>query len=111
MRSWKKVINVVLVLIIISTIGVIVYIAVNPNKGETFTEFYILNEDGQASNYPEELNVGEATSIILGIVNHERQNMTYHIEIEIEGTAVKQISDIELDHQEQWEQSVAFTPN
>jgi len=47
---------------------------------ERFTEFYVLNSDGQAFNYPQNVDVGNTTSIIVGVANHEGRTVNYTVE-------------------------------
>jgi uncharacterized membrane protein len=80
---WKeyalldKVLTVALVLSIITAAGVLGYVLVTPRQGERFTEFYILDSNGKAQNYPSRLNVSESASVIIGIVNHESEAVNY----------------------------------
>jgi uncharacterized membrane protein len=76
-----KVLTVILVIAIISSLFVLGYIITHPKPGEKFTEFYILGEYGKASDYPTDLLLGEEGKVIIGIVNHEYRNVTYFIEI------------------------------
>jgi len=47
---------------------------------ERFTEFYVLNSEGQAFNYPQDVEVGNTTSIIVGVANHEGRPVNYTVE-------------------------------
>jgi uncharacterized membrane protein len=81
-----------------------------PNVSEKFTEFYILGPQGKAQDYPSELALGEEGVVIVGIVNNEREAMTYSLGITINGEKVNEISVIRLEQGEKWEQPVTFTP-
>ena len=70
--KFDKLLTLVLVICIIITMSLLIYVVLTPKQGEHFTEFYILGSDHLASNYPLNLTVGENTTIILGIVNHEK---------------------------------------
>ena len=78
--------------------------------GERFTEFYILGLEGKAENYPREVILGENGSVILGIVNREHGTTEYKVEISIDGEEVGEIGPITLEHEEKWEEEVAFAP-
>ncbi len=79
-------------------------------SSERFTEFYILGPDGKAEDYPSELTVGEKAIVTLGIVNREYAEVTYDIEITIDGEPVGQIASITLSAEEEWEDKVSFGP-
>ena len=66
--------------IIIAVIS-LTYVIVVPKTGEKFTEFYLLNTERRADTYPTNLTMGEDASVIIGIVNHEYQPITYTIEV------------------------------
>lgn len=51
-----------------------VYAVITPKEGEKFTEFYVLDPNGKASDYPTNLKVGEEGEVIIGVVNHEYAN-------------------------------------
>ena len=80
-----KVLSVILVLSILLAVGATGYIIVKPKVGESFTEFYILGADGKASGYPTNLTSGESGNLIIGIVNHENKNATYHLVVTSDG--------------------------
>ena len=111
MSGWDKVLSIVLVVSILGAIGALAYVIMTPKAGENFTEFYILGLDGKAANYPTELTVGEEGKVILGIVNHEHEDeLTYRVEILIDGEGNSTISPPALDHGVKWEDEVGFVP-
>jgi len=74
-----KVLSVILILSILVAVSATVYVIVEPKVGESFTEFYILGPGGMASDYPTNLTSGENGSLIIGIVNHENKQTSYHL--------------------------------
>jgi len=66
--------------IIIAVVSLI-YVIVVPKTGEKFTEFYLLNTNRQADDYPTNLTVGKEASVIVGIANHEYRPITYTVEV------------------------------
>ena len=83
------------------------YIVITPKPSETFTEFYLLNSNGTASDYPTILEVGQDGKLIIGIVNHEYENVTYRLEIEFNGIIVHE-EYVFLFDKEIWESPFTF---
>ena len=110
MSNLDKGLSVGLVVAIVAALGCLGYVIANPKQGEKFTEFYILGPEGKAENYPQQVTVGEEARVILGIVNHEHQPLSYRVEIKINGVKDKEICTGILAHEEKWEQVVGFTP-
>jgi uncharacterized membrane protein len=112
-------VSLVLAVVIAVAIAGLGYGVVNtPRVGEKFTEFYILGPDGKAENYPTELKVGEEGKVIVGIVNHEQERVSYKVEVwideeqaklRIDGEDMYEI-DVELENEGKWEQEVGFVP-
>ena len=105
-----KILTVILIAAIITAIGTSIYVISTPRVGERFTEFYILGEEGEAEGYPKELLVGKTGYVILGIVNHEHQPVTYTAKVLIEEEENNSLGPITLEHQEKWEEKIGFTP-
>lgn len=80
-RRIDKALIIIVGAIIIIAATALVYVITTPKTGEKFTEFYLLNNERQADNYPTNLTTGENASVIIGIVNHEYQPITYTIEV------------------------------
>lgn len=49
--------------------------------GEKFTEFYTLGLSGKATDYPKELAISAEAKVIVGIINQERETVTYRVEV------------------------------
>jgi len=110
MSNLDKGLSIGLVVAIVAALGCLGYVIANPKQGEKFTEFYILGPEGKAENYPQQVMVGEEARVILGIVNHEHQPLSYRVEIKINGVKNKELRTGILAHEEKWEQVVGFTP-
>lgn len=110
MTTREKILSNVLGLLVLTTIGAIVYVTTSPPPGERFTEFYVLGIEGKAKDYPKELVVGEEGRVLLGIVNHEYQVMSYRAVIKIDGIKNDEIGSVVLNHEEEWKQEVSFVP-
>jgi len=105
-----KVLTVVLICAILASIGTLLYVISAPRVGEKFTEFYILGEGGKAEGYPEELVVKETGYVILGVVNHEYEPVSYSIKVLIGDEDNSAIGPITLENNEKWEKKIGFTP-
>jgi uncharacterized membrane protein len=106
----EKIVNLVLAAMVIGAIGSLVYAIRQPRNGEKFTEFYVLNDKGKASNYPSTIFLGQSCQVILGVINHENGATTYKIEITLEGKNIREIGPFNLDAEEKREQKVTITP-
>jgi len=123
MAGWDRVLSIVLIFSILGAIAALIYVVSTPRVGEKFPEFYILGMDGKAGQYPEELVVGEEENMILGIVNHEQETMSFRVEVwVVKGETEEQVNirldDVELEEievdladEEEWEREVGFVLN
>ncbi|HNU36281.1 MAG TPA: DUF1616 domain-containing protein, partial [Methanomassiliicoccales archaeon] len=80
-KGVDKLLTIVLVISILSSVIALVYVVAVPRQGESFTEFYILGPGGNATGYPRNLTVGEDASVIIGIANHEHRKVEYTVEL------------------------------
>lgn len=67
----------------------VLYLIINPTKGEKFTEFYILGPGGKAGDYPTNLTAGESAELIIGLVNHEDTTISYQLMVQFRGEILK----------------------
>ena len=76
-----RVFNAIILVTLIAAVCTTIVVFSTPKEGEKFTEFYILGKNGTAADYPTTLIEGSSEQLILGIGNHEYQNMNYVTEI------------------------------
>ena len=103
-----KVLTIILVIAIITALAATVYVIVTPKKGEEFSEFYILGPGGKATDYPTNLSSAEKGEVIVGVVNHEYENVSYLFRAEIENRTIGTKS-FQLAHNETLEFPFVFT--
>ena len=108
--NLDKSISAFLIACIIVAVGFTVYIIYNPPPGESFTEFYIVGPSGKAAGYPTNLTLGERGTVILGVVNHEYQDVSYRIVSGLENNTIETINDLVLGHDAGLEYNYTFTP-
>ncbi len=87
-----------------------VYFVSMSRVGERFTEFYVLGPNGKISDYPLNLTLGENGTIIIGIVNHEYQEVGYNISVKLDNETLAAIGIVRLRNEEAWQQNFTFTP-
>ncbi|UCC17804.1 MAG: DUF1616 domain-containing protein [Dehalococcoidales bacterium] len=104
-----RVLFVGLILAFLFAAGVIGYKMTAPVSEERITEFYILNTEGSASDYPEQLKIGEEQKVIIGITNSEHDEMTYRLEMKVDGVLNSTISGITLKHGETKQTEIVFS--
>jgi len=66
----------IIVIVLIASIGILSTV----NKS-TYSEFYILNDQGNAYDLPYNFTVGAQQQVIMGIENHEGRPVQYFVEI------------------------------
>jgi hypothetical protein len=102
-----KILTIVLVLAIVLSVCGVIYLIIIPKQGEQFTEFYILGSSGIADEYPTDLVVGEKGTVIIGVVNHEYEDVSYQLDVRLDGATISEDS-IDLVHNETWESLFTF---
>jgi len=110
MSKLSRALFIFLAVAIVVSLGLIIYITVTPQKVNKFTEFYILNADGKAGDYPKKVVVGNTVDILLGVVNHEYKPADYKVEIQMDGAKVGEANIGTLANQQKWEEKVSFIP-
>ena len=129
--------SILLIIVILIVLGTIIYLIARPKVGDKFTEFYALGINSQAADYPTDFTLqngrvatveyGNLSTVFteqwgrmtLGIVNHEGQDTTYtvtmqidglHAGIPFQGSTVDRIGPITLTPEEKWEQQIGIVP-
>jgi len=110
MIRLDKALSISLVVAMVVVLGCLGYVVAMPKHGEKFTEFYILNIEGKAENYPQRAILGEAADLMVGVVNHEHQPASYRVEIKIDGIESRELNIGTLANGRKWEERVSFIP-
>lgn len=105
-----KILSILLALITISSIGAFAYNIASPPVSERFTEFYILNSEGKAADYPASLTLGQSASVIIGIVNREQTAATYRVTASANQTELSATGLITLEQGATHEEKLTFQP-
>jgi len=96
--------NILLVIALLLAVSSVGYAVLVPDPGESYTEFYVLteNETGGlvADDYPTNFTQGESKPLILGIENHEHEQMEYTVVAELQNVRVVNNSTTVLDQEE-----------
>ena len=84
----EKSVTVGLAVGIVVAAGTLTYFVLNPQRGEPFTEFYILGPGSNASLYPTTMNASQPGTVILGIANHEAARVNYTVRVDLVGVRI-----------------------
>lgn len=106
-----RILSIVLVAAIVGGIGSLIYVISTPKTGEGFTEFSIMDLKGKAIDYLSELKIRETGQVILRITNLEKVEMSYRVEVRIDGTEKDEVGPIVLGDEQKWGEIVSFTPD
>ena len=87
--NLDKTISAALIIILLAAVVGTVYLIVNPNPGEKFTEFYVLGAGDKAGNYPTNLTLNEQGNVTIWIINKEHSTTNYNLLIKLNGTTLK----------------------
>ncbi|WP_435079122.1 DUF1616 domain-containing protein [Halococcus sp. AFM35] len=87
------VLNVVLVVSLLLAVSSVGYAVLVPKSGESFSEFYLLteNESGAlvADDYPQNFTVGQSQPLVVGIGNHEHEQVEYSVVAELQRVSIQ----------------------
>lgn len=100
--------------LVIVSLGLLIatcYFIAAPKIEETFTEFYLLGQQGETTNYPTELKVGDMGTIFVGITNHEGSEVSYRLEVVINGNKSYELGPMVLADEENLDTKVIFIPD
>lgn len=87
----------------------VVVLAIAPvGTSTSYTAFYVLGQNGTASDYPENVTIGEVSVVRVGIQNVESRQQTYSVIARTNETTVAKRT-VMLEPDEQWEDAVPLT--
>jgi uncharacterized membrane protein len=92
----------------LSLAGLAAYAAVNPLLSPKPSEFYLLDAEGKAENFPRQVKSGSPLNVMVTVVNNEAVPTAYRVEITCTGAMVKELATDDLAPGEKWQQQVGF---
>jgi uncharacterized membrane protein len=108
MTKSSRILLIILSAVVIILAAAIVYVWVMPAPGERFTEFYVLDSEGNAAAYPREAVAGRPVTVTLGLVNHEGADRMYRIQTIAGGAIINGIETGNVKNGQKWENKVNF---
>ena len=105
-----RALTVILIITILMSVFALIYVIVTPKQGEKFTEFYILGPGGKAYDYPTQVQAGNKSTVIVGVVNHEYALVNYTMHLNLDNTSILK-ENMTLQHNQTWEEPVAYVLN
>jgi uncharacterized membrane protein len=85
--DWKgmpmidKLLTIGIVVMLLASVVVLAWAVTTPREGESFTQLAILGPGGMATDYPDNLTVGEDARVLLSVRSFEHDPMNYTIVI------------------------------
>lgn len=115
LSNAERILAVLIVAALVISAGALAFFVINPPPGERYTEFYILDSQGTANDYPNSLAVGEQASVIINVVCHEYGPTAYTVMVILKNESGSQLNttlhqyDISLDHEEFWQEEASLS--
>ncbi|WP_256546707.1 DUF1616 domain-containing protein [Halobellus inordinatus] len=95
--------NVLLVVSLLLAVSSVGYAVAVPQDGESFSELYLLteNDEGElvADGYPTNFTVGEPRSLVVGVGNHEHEQVQYTVVVELQRVNIANNSTTVLERE------------
>jgi uncharacterized membrane protein len=109
-----RTLSIILVVSMLLSVSVVVYAVITPAQSDAYTEFYILNSNGKAGDYPTQFSLANQTPIVVGVVNHEGRDVTYDLVItQNESSQLKTLhsEQFTVNDSGQWEKTILVRPD
>ncbi|CAJ35713.1 DUF1616 domain-containing protein [Methanocella arvoryzae] len=109
-----KVLGIAIVAALLVSAGTVSYMVFMPGQVEQFTEFYLTGPEHNIGGYPSDFVLGEQLPVIVGIVNHEKREMTYDLQIQLvdnNTTTVLSTERVVLGDNQTWEKTAQIKPD
>ena len=91
LSRWQKGMSVTGFIAVLAVLGYVAYSAAWLPQSQRPPEFYILNTEGKAENYPCQVKAGEQAGITMVVVNNETTPANYRVRIVIAESLIDEI--------------------
>jgi len=79
-------------------------------EGTPHTEFYLLGPGGRAESLPNELALGDAAVLTVGVANREGAAKTYGITVSIDGDRIEETAGVGVGPGQLWQRPIVLAP-
>lgn len=108
---WERRLTWALIAALVVSLSGVVYVSLTPHQQtDPYTELYILGSEGNASEYPQRLNVGETGRLTVGISNHEHRTTQYTLVYRL-GNETIGTRTVSVESGETWQENLSFVPD
>lgn len=108
----SRVLQTVMVLSIVASVGAVGYTLATPLPSEQFTELYIVGTDGTVDGLPQNATTGETVEFQVGVRNHEYEEIRYGLQTQLntsDGSQVLSTTRMGLSQNQTYSRTVRVT--
>lgn len=110
-KKSEKILSISLAVAVVGAIGMLGYtVATFDQRGEKYTEFYVLNVSGEFGDYPKQVDLGQSVDVLISVVNHEREPTGYRVLITINGIENSEVDTGTIADGEKFQKEVSVIP-
>ena len=107
-RSLERMLTIFLGVLLILSIFLTIYLIYAPKVGARFTEFYILNSEYKAYDYPTEVYINKSYVVIIGVRNYEYRPMKYKIWVFLSNRTYDYNYTINITPEDRWNGTLSY---
>lgn len=103
----------VLIAALLLSVSLTAYIVLSQPHGETFTELYILGDNGKADDYPQYADLERPVEITVCVANHEYRSMDYKLLVVLEDDVhnnIQYVQNLTLADNDTWQRTITIKP-
>jgi len=100
---------IIMAIAVLTAAGSLIYTINTPDRGDTYTEFYIRGHSDNATDLPRDAEAGQPVQVTVVVFNHEYQPADYHVDIMSDGNIISSLTTGTLEHEEQWQSETDFS--
>jgi len=107
-KSLERILTLFLGTLLILSIFLTVYLIYAPKVGARLTEFYILNSEYKAYDYPTEIYINKSYVVIIGIRNYEYKPMKYKVWVFLSNKTYDYNYTINITSEYRWNGTLSY---
>lgn len=108
----SRVLQTIMVISVIASVGAVGYTLAMPLPSEQFTELYIVGTDGTVDGLPQNATTGETVEFQVGVRNHDYEEIRYGLQIQLNtsnGSRVLSTNRMQLSQNQTYSRTIRVT--